>query len=414
MRRLALFFRMSFFACHFSRVFRVSFFACFVRVFFVFFACHFVFFCVSFRALTKYQTKMNSANKASKARCSVSNCQSLARSSGKCKRHGRGYQCSISYCLSFALSGGKCRRHGGGPRCSVSDCLSAVYRGGKCTRHVGGPLCSVSDCLSGAICGYTKCHRHGGGKRCICGRLKSACFKCSTSRHLFCNSCPFFNTLSVSMKRRGQTQCNSCSLRKLKVLRIEEAWLLRFEAWGFFPSLHDKAIHQCSLNATKRVFQDLSRPDYLFLLTDREYDVLLECDENQHVGLEPLCEMSRLYNIHESICKSRGCIRKLIVVRFNPDAKDQNGLMETLWQLLSLLIRKGVDCDSTIDFPVWLFALVGYSERRLRAYKYQGLEFQDKPIFEEIVEDKPIFESIKHEFWELDYKDDKKQVCVFK
>lgn len=204
------------------------------------------------------------------------------------------------------------------------------------------------------------------------------------------------------MRRRGQTLCDRCDKREKLYERIEHAWLSRFRSWAFYPSVHDKAIHQCNAQG-KKVFRDRARPDFLFLLPDRPYDVLVECDEREHVGNSPLCEMGRLYDIQESIRAAQGVTRRnLLVVRFNADAENQEDLMHELWRTLTQVITRGVTWGDDMEMPVWLYALVGYTDRRVRKYKYQGIEFQKQP---EWVEDDnapkpPAFRKIEYEFWD--------------
>ena len=73
--------------------------------------------------------------------------------------------------------------------------------------------------------------------------------------------------------------------------------------------------------------------------------------------------------------------------------------METLWETLNQVITRGVTWDDNMELPVWLYALIGYTDRRIRKYKYQGITFKQEQKFEEVFVNKPVFRSIKFEFW---------------
>lgn len=164
------------------------------------------------------------------------------------------------------------------------------------------------------------------------------------------------------------------------------------------PSVADKAIHQC-VNGN-RTFKDRSRSDFLFNLPGSDYDDLVECDEREHVGLTPLCEMSRLHTIQESLrALLQADTRKLIVIRFKADASDADHLMKTLWTALIQVISVGVEWGGDVDHPVWLHALIGYSDRRIRKYKYQGITFNEQKVFVVLYEI-PDMEPITKEFWD--------------
>src|SRR5690242_12048732 len=58
-------------------------------------------------------------------KCTVPDCESLARSRGRCKAHGGGKRCNELGCELSDQGGGFCIRHGGGRRCEVDGCVKS-------------------------------------------------------------------------------------------------------------------------------------------------------------------------------------------------------------------------------------------------------------------------------------------------
>lgn len=93
---------------------------------------------------------------------------------------------------------------------------------------------------------------------------------------------------------RGRRICGYCEGRKLGVQRIEHAWQEVFKSWGFYATLKDKVIYVCNEDETKQYLVNRFRPDWLFLLFNCHFNVLVECDECEHCGVSVECEYSRM------------------------------------------------------------------------------------------------------------------------
>ena len=103
-------------------------------------------------------------NNRRRPECFHENCKTLARSKGRCIRHGGGSRCVHEDCKTVARKGGKCFKHLGGEKklCEVKDCKNGAKKGGKCIKHGGGNRCEVKDCKTGARGMSGKCWNHRG------------------------------------------------------------------------------------------------------------------------------------------------------------------------------------------------------------------------------------------------------------
>ena len=82
---------------------------------------------------------------STKRRCSVDDCQNVARAgTGKCRVHGGAKFCVHPGCDKTSVgSKDTCIKHGGGRRCAFLGCNNgAVGPSGKCKKHGGGPRCT--------------------------------------------------------------------------------------------------------------------------------------------------------------------------------------------------------------------------------------------------------------------------------
>ena len=177
---------------------------------------------------------------------------------------------------------------------------------------------------------------------------------------------------------RGRRICGYCEGRKLGVQRIEHAWQEVFKSWGFYATLKDKVIYVCNEDETnlKAYLVNRFRPDWLFLLIQCLFDVLVECDECEHCGVSAECEYSRMYSIWEALCKANGTNKKLVVIRFNPQKTNDEDAMKTLWQTLTYVFQHLSTQPWISETPVYLFATIGYSERRIRYFKRYDENFK--------------------------------------
>lgn len=263
-------------------------------------------------------------------------------------------------------------------RADGRSCSSVAKLKGLCIRHGGGKPCQHKgegerSCNTSA---YSKgfCSRHGGGTRCIHEIPKKDCYECAENRSRFCQTkpaCPQKNRV-----KQGRINCGFCEGRQLGVQRIEHAWQEVFKAWDFHASLVDKAIHVC--DEEKRHLINRFRPDWLFLLHDCEFDVLLECDECEHCGISVECEYTRMYAIWDSLCKAKRTNRKLVVVRFNPQKTNDEDGMKTLFGTLKYVFEHLSKDSWASQLPVYLFATIGFSERRVRLFKRYDASYKPK------------------------------------
>jgi hypothetical protein len=74
--------------------------------------------------------------------------------------------------------------------------------------------------------------------------------------------------------------------------------------------------------------------------------------------------------------------------------------MKELWRTLNTVITSGVTWETEMELPVWLYALVGYTDRRIRKYKYQGIDFKANPVFDVDNTELPDLTPIQTEFWD--------------
>lgn len=105
-------------------------------------------------------------------------------------------------------------------------------------------------------------------------------------------------------------------------------------------------------------------------ITDKghPFNILVECDENSHGGELPSCSMARVQEIHDSIIANRGVVRPLVIVRFNPDSRDQETLENDLKGTLDYLFMPGCPLDVSDARGIVLHKLIGYGTKRKQMY----------------------------------------------
>ena len=104
--------------------------------------------------------------------CEVLDCDMVAQSRKRCKRHGGGPRCRHPGCTNSSQGKGRCRTHGGGKQCITPDCTSGAQQHGFCSRHGGAKLCVEEQCNRHSR-GSGLCAFHGGGKRCSVADCKN-------------------------------------------------------------------------------------------------------------------------------------------------------------------------------------------------------------------------------------------------
>jgi hypothetical protein len=108
------------------------------------------------------------------------------------------------------------------------------------------------------------------------------------------------------------------------------------------------------------------RPDYLYVTgDDLKYNILVECDENSHSGYAIECEMKRLQDVFSQIEANTKVTKHLLVIRFNPDAKED--IDDELKSAIQEALQGGIEVNS--DTGVNVYDLIGYSEDRERMWK---------------------------------------------
>lgn len=184
------------------------------------------------------------------------------------------------------------------------------------------------------------------------------------SRYLCSNGCG--NMLS---KTRLGGMCARCEGRIKKQERHEYKWLSKLKDWGYHPSVHDKVIkgEQCVVANTRRV-------DFLFA-TEKTfpYHVLVECDERSHTGVDVSCEMKRLQEVHDQLIANSCSTKPLVVIRFNPDSKDD--IEDEIKLTLDYVFKGSVSLGDARGITV--HKLIGYGKARRQQY-------EDEPVTKKI------------------------------
>ena len=164
-------------------------------------------------------------------------------------------------------------------------------------------------------------------KRCIECNKKRPNFNSPTeSKGLYCFDCKKPDMNNVKSKRCITESCEQFSqkdnycmrcyyfsnpTKKPKRLKVKEDEVVNYLKQEFkdIEMITDKALIGDGL-----CIRD--RPDVLIHLNN--HSVIIEIDEDQHKGYNPICEEARVHNIQEALN------RPIIIIRFNPDAYIEN------------------------------------------------------------------------------------------
>ena len=196
---------------------------------------------------------------------------------------------------------------------------------------------------------------------------KDTCYQCSTQRWRFCSTCEMMllspNRLKVKVK-----VCEGCERHtaiEQKMLRLEIQWKNKFISLGYSPSVNDKIIRDNDCIIVNR-----RRCDYLYL-TEPEfpYNVLVECDENNHNIYQVSCEMKVLQEKSDQITANQGFVKPLVVIRFNPNHKDDEYLERELKAAFHEVFNNPTGVDTSDARGVNIYKLIGYSDKRQEKYK---------------------------------------------
>lgn len=123
------------------------------------------------------------------------------------------------------------------------------------------------------------------------------------------------------MNKRGSI-CFFCRFGGQRIKAREDrvkGWL---EEWQLHWSYHDTSINDCDKIRT------IKRPDFAFVIPDKEHRVILEVDEDSHRYESVSCEIDRLKRIKNAQDAP------LVVVRFNPLVKHKDLLKEQLIRVI--------------------------------------------------------------------------------
>jgi hypothetical protein len=128
--------------------------------------------------------------------------------------------------------------------------------------------------------------------------------------------------LSSQRVAAGIRLCKFCDDGINGMKRIELKYLDYFNDWKCPPTSHDVVIKSsnCStIEVHNSLKKNLRRADY-FWLTENSfpYNILVECDENSHSGIDPSCEQKRLQEVYDQIVSNTRHVKPLAVIRFNP------------------------------------------------------------------------------------------------
>lgn len=264
--------------------------------------------------------------------------------------------CREEGCVREIQKKGKCTAHGGARGfCTTDGCKKSQVKGGKCRDHGGRTGCKTTDCTSAAVVrGY--CSSCDPGSKCVCGNIKKQCVEHHDPSTIWCATC---NVIQV---RHGAQHCDRCRRALFGVdIRVEHKYREKFAAWGFHPSATDVVIKE---GGTCKVVKcdgtpNLEKGDYVFILPEEcAYDVLAECDENEHLYYGKECEEARLDRVADQVMANTGVVRGLVVIRFNPDCK--HDIDEELRAVLTRAMTGGYVIDNDRGVKT---IYIGYKQR---------------------------------------------------
>ena len=171
--------------------------------------------------------------------------------------------------------------------------------------------------------------------------------------------------LSPNRLKQKVKVCAGCERQDQKMLRLEQHWKEKFISWGYKESVNDKIIrdYQCKV-------VNLRRCDFLYITEpDFPYNVLVECDENNHNVYVVLCEMRSLQEKADQITANQRVVKPLVVIRFNPNHKDDEFLERELKAAFHEVFNNPSSVDISDARGINIYKLIGYSDKREEKYK---------------------------------------------
>ena len=241
----------------------------------------------------------------------------------------------------------QCRECGGSAFCEHGR------RRTTCRECGGSQICKHSkqkntckDCGGSEICEHeirkSFCKQCGGSQICEHGKQKSRCKKCGGSQ-----ICGHGKQKSYCIDCGGSALCRS-ELCETMGNKKYEGYCLRCFI-HLFPDkpntrnyktkekdVVDRIIHtftNFTWSADKKIQGGCSRRRPDLLLDMGSHIIILEVDENKHIGYDCSCEDKRLMEISKDLQH-----RPIVFIRFNPDAyTTQDGiLVKSCWKLNKL------------------------------------------------------------------------------
>lgn len=301
-------------------------------------------------------------------RCSIEGCKNSMHDykNKLCQKHNPKYKCKKCHNVTVFFKLGLCRTHG--PRCNEKGCDNAVREYGKCAKHSPN-RCQFKGC-SRPTHKENLCVLH---LECPCNKPLVACYEHYPDKSKFCqNDYCQHNILSNQRRKSGIKICKFCDDGLNKLKRIEHTYRDYFNEWGYPPTITDVTIKSDTCETIKEHGSDKSnkkRADYLWL-TERSfpYNILVECDENGHSGIDPSCEYKRLQDVYDQIVSNTRNIKQLAVIRFNPFAKYD--VIVQVKRVLEYALKGNYTINDDRGFEV--VELLGYSRKRKQKYEESG------------------------------------------
>ena len=171
--------------------------------------------------------------------------------------------------------------------------------------------------------------------------------------------------LSPNRLKQKVKVCACCERQDQKMLRLETKWKEKFISWGYSPSVNDKIIKDYQCNVV-----NLRRCDFLYITEpDFPYNILVECDENNHNIYAVLCEMRSLQEKADQITANQRVVKPLVVIRFNPNHKDDEFLERELKSAFHEVFNNPTGVDISDARGINIYKLIGYSDKREEKYK---------------------------------------------
>ena len=169
--------------------------------------------------------------------------------------------------------------------------------------------------------------------------------------------------------------CKLCDKGLNGLKRIEKHYLDLFKEWGYEPTSTDQVIRDASCNTIKQHNSDKAnrrRADFFWQTESSfKYNILIECDENSHSGIDPTCEHKRLQDVYDQIVSSTEEVKPLCVIRFNPYGGQRKRRELQVKRALEKALQGKYRIVDDRGFQV--VELIGYFLKRKQEYAASGM-----------------------------------------